>query len=100
MLANAPEFDGGTYEPEHDKRRLLGVRERVEDLMSDGAWRTLGEIHKETGVREPTASARLRDFRKEQFGGHTVERRARGARCNGLFEYRLIRRPEQCDLLN
>jgi hypothetical protein len=60
--------------------------------MKDGVWRTLSEIEKVLGVGHSQAgiSARLRDFRKEKFGGHTVERRRRGNAAKGLHEYRLI----------
>jgi hypothetical protein len=40
-----------------------------------------------TGFPEASISARLRDFRKEQFGKHVVERRRRS---QGQWEYRLI----------
>ena len=55
--------------------------------MSDGNWRSLRAIENETGYPQASVSARLRDFRKAKFGGHTVERkRIEG----GLFVYRLI----------
>jgi hypothetical protein len=47
---------------------------------------TLGAIGSgsEAGV-----SARLRDFRKSDFGGHVVNRRRRGECSLGVFEYQL-----------
>jgi hypothetical protein len=90
-------FDGATYSPVFDYERLAGQNRKVYDLMVDGKWRTLNEI--ETGIRDldpqarisqASASARLRDLRKERFGGHTVNRRPRGERSAGLFEYQLI----------
>lgn len=84
-------FDGATYEPAHDKARLTGQALRVWECMKDGKWRTLGEIGVTTGDRSESAiSARLRDFRKLRFGDHTVNRRARGERTDGLFEYQLV----------
>ena len=85
-------FDGETYEPAHDRVRLTGQSLRVWRVMKDGKWRTLSEIAAGTdrGDSEAAVSARLRDFRKERFGGHTVERRSRGIRDKGLFEYRLL----------
>lgn len=95
-----PLFDGDTFEPEKDAARLGKQLRSVFDVMKDGEWRSLGTIANaiqyatasggsfEKGIRasEASISARLRDFRKAKFGGHTVERR----RVNGgLFEYRL-----------
>ena len=83
------DFDGLTYDPEFDAERLGKQAKEVFELMSDGQWRTLDEIFAVTGYPPASISARLRDFRKEKFGGHIVERRARGLRHNGLFEYKL-----------
>jgi len=87
----APHFDGATYEAEFDYARLGKQMGRVAALMIDGNWRTLAEVAAVTSDPEASISARLRDLRKPKFGGHTVERRARGARELGLFEYRLHR---------
>lgn len=82
-------IDGATFEPEQDDMRLTGQMRRVYALMRDGRWRTLHEISAATCCLETAASARLRDFRKPRFGGHSVElRRVPGRR--GLFEYRLV----------
>ena len=83
-------FEGQTYNPEHDGARLGTQLERVKGLMSDTLWRTLSEIRSQTGGSEAGISARLRDLRKEKFGGHTVLRRRRGAPSQGLWEYRLV----------
>jgi len=84
-----PDFDGATYERAHDKARLTGQCLRVFTAMSDGRWRTLAEIEAVTGDPQASISARLRDLRKPKFGEYTVNRRARGPRENGLFEYQL-----------
>lgn len=84
---------GITYEPSLDAARIASTFERVLALMSDGEWRTLGEIRGVTGGSEAGISARLRDCRKIEFGSHTVDRRRRGDASSGLHEYRLtIRR--------
>ncbi len=57
--------------------------------MRDGKWRTLDEIATFTGDPHASVSAQLRHLRKARFGGHKVEKRARGDRHCGLFEYRL-----------
>lgn len=81
-------FDGTTYEAEHDHKRLRGQLERVFVLMQDARWRTLAQISGEIGGSEASISARLRDLRKEQYGGHGIEReRVSG----GLFRYRMTR---------
>jgi hypothetical protein len=86
-LVEIPQRDGKTYDHERDGRRLSKQHNRVFAAMKDGAWRTLGALSAATGDPEASVSARLRDLRKERFGGHGVDRRHAG---NGLFEYRLI----------
>lgn len=95
-------FDGKTYEPKHDHKRMRGQLELVFNLMQDGRWRSLEEIA--VGIygdddpfwllRTAGLSARLRDLRKDKFGGHTVDRQSRGDRKRGLFEYRLLLRAQ------
>ena len=92
VLSQLPDFDGETYEPGFDYERLGRQWKAVYSLMSDGKWRTLFEVEAILGFPPQSISARLRDFRKAKFGGHEVERRYRGDRVNGLFEYRLLQR--------
>lgn len=89
-LPERPRFDGAEYVPPIDDARLTGQMRRVWDAMSNGTWRTLEEISTLTGDPAASVSAQLRHFRKKRFGAHTVERRARGDRANGLFEYRIV----------
>src|SRR5215813_5548728 len=93
--AELPLFDGATYEPEHDQERLAGQLARVLNLMRDGRWRSLREIAEAVHGSEAGVSARLRDLRKKDFGQHTVNRRARGKRDKGHFEYQLIPRSQR-----
>jgi site-specific DNA-cytosine methylase len=86
-LHRVNEFDGETYEPDKDKKRLTRLLDRVFDLMRDESWRTLQEIQVQTGGSEASVSARLRDLRKEKFGSHNVERQRVSG---GTFQYRLI----------
>lgn len=92
-------FDGRTYEPEFDEKRLGEQHRAVWNIVRDAEWRTLDEIISAIvangGKEYATAaiSARVRDFRKPRFGGYMVDIRARGDRRNGLFEYR-VRRAE------
>lgn len=83
-------FSGDTYEPEHDLARLTGQIARVFEAMKDGDWRTLDEIHELTGDPQASISAQLRHMRKPRFGSHRIEKRVRGEREHGLYEYSLI----------
>lgn len=86
-------FDGRTFEEDKDGQRLSRLLTAVKRCMQDGEWRTLAEIHRAIGYQgtEASVSARLRDLRKDKFGGYTVERRRRGEPSDGLFEYRVSR---------
>jgi hypothetical protein len=86
------EPDGKAYVQELDYVRLSKRLQITFECMKDGTWRTLEEISAVTGGPEASESARLRDFRKDNHGGHTVLRRRRGDAKKGLFEYRLILR--------
>ena len=84
------DFDGATYDPAEDKIRLNRQCYVVWAAMCRGGWFTLEQL--ETLTHEPQASisARLRDFRKPRFGGHTIlRRRVEGEK--GLHEYMLIK---------
>jgi hypothetical protein len=83
----SPGFDGSTYSHAFDYERLNAQTKRVYELIKDGVWRTLDEISTATGDPPASVSARLRDLRKAAFGSHLIERRARGERSRGLFEY-------------
>jgi hypothetical protein len=86
-------FDGVTYDREQDGPRLLSQRDRVLWVYCDGRWHTLFEaqdqIREEFEVEDSLTgiSARVRDFRKEKFGGFTVESRRR---TKGTWEYRIV----------
>lgn len=84
-----PRFDGPDYIDAIDRGRLAGQIKRVFDLMRDGTWRTVEEISAVTRDPQPSVSAQLRHLRKDRFGAHLVEKRPRGDRTHGLFEYRL-----------
>jgi hypothetical protein len=86
-----PHFNGPAYDPKVDQGRLEKQHERIRDLMLDGAWRTLDEIASSTQDPPASISAQLRHLRKKRFGSFVVERRARGDKANGLYEYRLLK---------
>ncbi len=80
-------FDGETIEAV-DVPRLNKQLQSVFDVMEDANWRTLPELQERIPkATTQSLSARLRDFRKEKFGGFLVERRR--ITDSGLFEYRL-----------
>jgi len=83
-------FDGATYCAELDHARLTGQARRVWDAISDGHWLTLRELADATGDPEASVSARLRDFRKDRWGGHRIDRRRRGNTPRGTWEYRKV----------
>ena len=86
-------FDGETIEHENEAR-LQTLLERVYRIMSDGHWRTLGELARIAYGSEAGVSARLRDLRKPKFQAlypcTAVERRRRAASV-GVWEYRVVR---------
>lgn len=77
---------GETYDVRVDYGRLNAQARRVYDVMADHAWRSLREIAEATGDPEASVSARLRDFRKPEFGAMLVERRRRAG--SATWEYR------------
>lgn len=87
--ASHARFSGADYVPERDKKRLTGQLEAIYRLMKDGVWRSVDEIHEQTGKRFPHNSlqAQLRNLRKPSFGSHDVRRRRREG--TNLTEYRL-----------
>jgi hypothetical protein len=78
--------DGETFNRTRDRNRLDVQSLDVWLFMNDGKWHTSKEIEDGTGYNWSSANARLRDWRKPQFGGHTVDRMSMGG---GLFAYRL-----------
>lgn len=81
-------FDGVTFDESEDGDRLRGQLGRVYSMMRGGQWWRLRELVELCGGTEAAISARIRDLRKEKWGGHTVQRR-RVVGANGLWEYRL-----------
>lgn len=91
-------FGGETYEPVRDYIRLKSQLWRTWQVMCDSKARTLSAIAAQTTAlrergghdSEAAISARLRDFRKDKFGGHIVEKWNDGTGDGGLWWYRLI----------
>lgn len=88
-MSTLPDFDGSDYERQHDVVRLSNQLERIKALMSDHQWRTLREIEEVTHDNGASISSQLKNMRKERYGAYTVDKRIRGDRRDGLWEYRL-----------
>ncbi len=92
-------FNGPAYEPMDDKVRLGRQLRAVIRAMEAGGWWTLRELEARTDSPGASVSAQMRHLRKKRFGSHTVERRPRGDRRNGLWEYRLELNPRTAEAL-
>ena len=93
-----PHFNGSDYVPECDWHRLTTQVEQIREYMLARGWKTLGEIEAATGHPQASISAQLRNLRKVRFGGYLVEKRRRGDRSEGLFEYLLVNPKGQLEL--
>lgn len=85
-------FDGVGYDKDLDHIRLTGQMLQVWTLMKKGSWNTLKGIELATGFPQASISACLRNFRKEKFGGHTVDRQRREPG-SGTWIYKLTPAP-------
>lgn len=91
-LAVSPmRFDGATYDHARDSGRLGDQMASVFAKMKDGHWWTLHNLAVAVDAPQSSVSARIRDLRKERFGGHGIERSYTG---RGIWVYRLIVRGE------
>jgi hypothetical protein len=91
MSATLPHRDGATYDHDQDAARLQAQQLDVWNVMRTGSWYTLSALAEMTGHPPQSVSARIRDFRKERFGSHTVDRKRAGL-YRGTFVYRLVPR--------
>lgn len=80
-------FDGDTVDAKRDTKRLSKQLQAIFDYMKDGQFRTLYQISHATNIPEASASARLRDLRKERNGAHEVNKENLGG---GLWQYQLV----------
>ena len=79
-------FDGATYDPEKDRKRLAVQLGTVKEIMSDHEWYTLCQLEGLTGFPQASISARLRDLRKPRFGSYIVSRKRVS---QGTYAYRM-----------
>ncbi len=87
-------FGGRTYDFNRDYERLSSALERVK-FFADGEWRTLSEWAEIAKCSESAVGARLRDMRKGMCPGYHMK--SRPVR-KGLWEYRVLRVSETCQL--
>ena len=66
--------------------RLQKQLVRVYSALTDGAWQTLAEVGFKSDAPEASVSARIRDLRKDRFGGFTINHRHVG---DGIHQYML-----------
>lgn len=76
---------GGHVHPD-DVQRLETQLARVRACLADGQWWTLSALRGVCGGSDAGVSARVRDLRKERFGGFVIERRRLR---NGVQQYRM-----------
>lgn len=92
---------GVNNEKDRTNRQVDAVRKIMTNWMASQflcchylEWLTLSEIQEKLldvyniQASESGISARIRDLRKPEFGGHTIERRARSG---NLYEYRMVK---------
>ncbi len=70
------------------KMRAGTQRAKLFNFMSCGDFFTLEELTRGTGIQAQSIGARLRDFRKPQYGGHFVPKKMITP---GVWMYRLVR---------
>ncbi|NLT36791.1 MAG: Rrf2 family transcriptional regulator [Methanomassiliicoccus sp.] len=85
-------IDGAYYDEAQDGARLTTQLERVRHVLEDGRWHTVAAIAQLIDAPEPSVSAQIRNLRKEENGGYTIETKRAGG---GLFVYRLVRGEER-----
>jgi len=84
-----PEIRQGSYDGKLDGPRLSKLLVAVRDLMLDGTWRSLAELHAVCGHTEGGCHARLRELRQRHAGGYLVDCRQRHGAPRGVNEYRV-----------
>jgi hypothetical protein len=84
--AHTREFGGATYDEKRDGDRLKKQLAAVRSIMLRNGWVTLKDLAAQVQAPESSVSARIRDLRKPQFGGYTIERQYVS---KGLWKYRI-----------
>ena len=66
-------FDGATYVRNRDFSRLTTQLEKVKAILLDYEPHRIDEIEQLVGCRSAGVTARVRDLRKEKFGGFRID---------------------------
>lgn len=85
-------FHGQTISIPFDLERLNAQMQRVHALMADEQWRTLREISNATDDPEASVSARLRDYRSNEYLAQFFvmhSERVPGSERRGYWRYRV-----------
>lgn len=79
-------FDGESFDEARDGSRLRSQLGIVFRILCDGKPHTLDELAEAAGCSVASSSARVRDLRKDKFGGHRIHREYLGG---GVWLYRM-----------
>ncbi len=80
-----PLFHGDSFVAELDEKRLTRQLDKVRACLLAGEQHTLASLAGSVGCSEASASARIRDVRREGIAGGWVIQKKRIT--NGLWEY-------------
>lgn len=89
------QFGGETYNEQRDGERLTSQLDAVRHILSDGqvwtlyAIATQAELILGRRVSTPGVSARIRDLRKEKFGGLNIEKLSPTTTAPGVWRYQM-----------
>lgn len=61
---------------------------RIARILADGQWRNARAIARRLHLSTAGVTARLRDLRKDEFGGHVIQ--LRRPERPGVYDYRLV----------
>ena len=87
-LQCVPNRRGQTCDQVKDGERLDRLLDRVRNVLSDGKRHRLAELARATRGSEAGVSARIRELRLPEHGGHTINKRLVEGE-SGLWEYRM-----------
>lgn len=92
MIDDTKHRGGKTFFRQRDADRLSRQARAVWNVMRDNRWRTLPEIARVLEEPQQSISARLRDLRKDRFGGWDVQREYVA---HGVWRYRVLKPKER-----
>ena len=81
-----PKYVGETYAKHLDETRLDTQIAKVYRMMKRSSWTSLAVLSTQCDCSEASVSARLRDLRKPQWGGHDIDKKRMEG---GLWAYKM-----------